>query len=364
MNSNDEMCFLYSQVLTTGMVYVDGNNNKKGKGGNATSNKSFLKRLLKSSKSKNKPEHDLKYLQCFDAGGREIMIPLIMSGVFSPVGDASGANYDAVYELQDLILAFGLPVNAQLVHADSKETSTCPQGVLRLYGTREEELAVISQVGKDGVLSGPAAEQVEISVDRDLFLQRGMPRRKHSVHSVRPHPITSESSLEINTVASSDPPGIKKDATVGLELPKRLPKELKKSKSTGLLDKLSVRKVRKERAKLKELRSDDVFSKRIVRSDMSYEDFFKGLDREEDKEEVKSKNCNVETSEKHSPAGSETQTNGAGRTTNAKEKSSSVYGKSGETGSTTRRQSIQERDLPPIPAEESLSSLDAPESIR
>jgi hypothetical protein len=74
----------------------------------------FLKRILKSSKH-TKKDQELKYLQCFDNDDKEIMIPLIMTGLFSPVGDVSACNYDAVYELQDLVMAFELPVKAQLI---------------------------------------------------------------------------------------------------------------------------------------------------------------------------------------------------------------------------------------------------------
>ena len=368
------------QVLTTGMVYMDNNNNnssggsggKKGKGGSAagnSSNKGFFKRLLKSSKNKNKPEQDLKYLQCFDTEGKEIMIPLIMSGVFSPVGDASMANYDAVYELQDLIMAFGLPVNAQLIHANLKEKAPCPQGVLRLYGTREEELAILSRLDKDALIADPAVEKVEVSVDRELMLQRGLPKRKQSVHSTRPLPISSpgEGAVEAKVVQIDEPPdqdGVRAE----VELPKRAPKELKKSKSTGLLDKLSVRKVRKERAKLKELRSDDVFSKRIIRNDLSYEDFFNGLDGEEgggeESKDSRDKDSGAgDGSAKSSPTSDTSQASSAyGKAANAKGKSSDAYGTygpaagSGGGGGGGRKFSIQDRDLPPIPVDSPPSS--------
>ncbi|KAK7492910.1 hypothetical protein BaRGS_00015857 [Batillaria attramentaria] len=359
------------EVLTTGMVYMDNNNGgKKGKGGG-------------SSKSKNKPEQDLKYLQCFDVEGKEIMIPLIMSGVFSPVGDASMANYDAVYELQDLIMAFGLPVNAQLIHANLKEKAPCPQGVLRLYGTREEELAVISRIGKDGIIADPAVEKVEISVDRDLVLQRGLPKRKQSVHITRPSPISStEVAMEAKVVQIDEPPD-EGGPHLEIELPKRVSNELKKSKSTGILDKLSVRKVRKERAKLKELRSDDVFSKRIQRNDLSYEDFFNGLDgdgeegvdttkdssrsRESGDSSVKSSSTSETTAQAKSPYGKVTKTSG-------KSDRNSTYGTAGSVrpgsgggsggGEGARKYSIQDRDLPPIPVESPPSSGGRQDSSR
>ncbi|KAL8590387.1 hypothetical protein ACOMHN_011601 [Nucella lapillus] len=352
------------EVLTTGMVYMDNNNNggtgggKKGKGGSTTNsinnnnNKGFFKRLLKSSKNKNKPEQDLKYLQCFDAEGKEIMIPLIMSGVFSPVGDASMANYDAVYELQDLIMAFGLPVNAQLIHANPREKATCPSGVLRLYGTREEELAVLSRLNKDALIADPAVERVEVSVERELSLQRGLPRRRQSVHSARPAPISTPTeggrdSAVVQNESSSEQLNVHAE----VELPKRVPKELKKSKSTGILDKLSVRKVRKERARLKELKGDDVFSKRINRSELSYEDFFNGLDVEEEGSEVKNSR-ETDTAEGNSKNPSTPE-------------ASSVYGKTGDTTNRSTiygtygsaKYNIQDRDLPPIPMDSPPSSF-------
>ncbi|XP_076440084.1 uncharacterized protein LOC143279795 [Babylonia areolata] len=360
------------EVLTTGMVYMDNNNNgsggKKGKGGNtsgsANNNKGFFKRLLKSSKNKNKPEQDLKYLQCFDVDGKEIMIPLIMSGVFSPVGDASMANYDAVYELQDLIMAFGLPVNAQFIHANPREKAQCPQGVLKFYSTREEELAVLSRLEKDAAIADPAVEKVEVSVERELALQRGLPRRRQSVHSARPAPISSPTEGSMNAKVTEQPPE-QQNVNTEVELPKRVPKELKKSKSTNLLDKLSVRKVRKERARLKELRSDDVFSKRIIRSELSYEDFFNGLDGDEEGDDVK------DSRETDPGEGSSTAP-----PTPAGSRPPSVYGKTGDSSTPSsmygtygsargdRKYSIQDRDLPPIPVDSSSGRHDSSEGSK
>ena len=472
------------EVLTTGIVYMD---NKKGSsGGRSATQRNIFKRLLKQSKPKK--EQELKYLQCFDATGQEIMIPLIMSGVFSPVGDASMANYDAVYELQDLIMAFGLPVNAQLIHVNGRESFPCPRGVIRLYGTREEELAVVSRVGADGALTykartmssesdGPppspaasggvgGAERFEIPVDKEALFRRGVVKKKPAIKAnlvdvfkplperdkdkvktaeedkeplgrgraylrtqsydefklrgtndrkqamtstVRAKPVvTSYNDKHINSInaeykevlrkgkdkkaavygstsqpASPSKPTIDTAASVDqsivsgmgstekmpeqpvskeVELPEKAPKELKKSKSTGLLDKLSVRRAKKERAKLKELKGDDVFSRRISKSDVNYQDFFNDLSDDEDGGTSKSKEAN-----KASDSGSKEnsgQTNSAQHSTPIK-----IYGKAqdGSVGKTLgdsssgdnksmslaqrRHSNMQNRDLPPIPPE-------------
>ncbi|XP_005107727.1 uncharacterized protein LOC101855593 [Aplysia californica] len=477
---NGTSCWMPSEirpgeVLTTGIIYMD---NKKTK--NATQ-RNIFKRFLKQNKVKK--EQDLKYLQCFDADGREIMIPLIMSGVFSPVGDATMANYDAVFELQDLIMAFGLPVNAQLIHTNSKETFPCPRGVLRLYGTREEELAIVSRVGSSGALFSDTAscDKFEIPVDKDLAFSRGVVKKKPAIKaklgevfhspwskdksggvgsgvggsakvsdreskdkdyvrattvdefkprvnpdrrfstpvSNKPAPVMASYGSHAHPAASPDtyrephktrasqvinsvpvlPPresGTSSTYSTGsanttidtsvvsasveehqkslektpdkeqkpnteIGLPERS-KELKKSKSTGILDKLSVRKVRKERAKLKALRGEDVFSKKIVRNDLSYQDFFNGLDGEEEEGASKENERSSTSKQDDSGRGSSSST----YQSNPSSPKSSVYegGSEGQrsTGSerskgsdysslVQRRQSIQNRDLPPIPPE-------------
>ncbi|GFS17290.1 GRB2-associated and regulator of MAPK protein [Elysia marginata] len=454
------------EVLTTGIVYMD---NKRGSGsGRSATQRNIFKRLLKQSKPKK--EQELKYLQCFDVSGQEIMIPLIMSGVFSPVGDASMANYDAVYELQDLIMAFGLPVNAQLIHVNGREKFPCPRGVIRLYGTREEELAVVSKVGPDGALnyktktssendttpsspdtgSDGNTERFEIPLDKEALFRRGVVKKKPSIKanlvdvfkplperdkikssqtggealgkgrgyfrtqsydefklrgandkklsiplSTRAKPVVStyndkpvysdkdEEKTPIVHGSASQPASPFKSSPIDqssisvigirekmpeqpvskeVELPEKAPKELKKSKSTGLLDKLSVRRAKKERAKLKELKGDDVFSRRISKSDVNYQDFFNGLSDNEDSGTSKSKDKNKEADSETKPSSG--QSSGSQPTTPNK-----VYGKAqdgcvtkpssdssvGDNKSLTlaqrRHSNMQNRDLPPIPPE-------------
>ena len=467
------------EVLTTGIVYMD---NKRGSGsGRSATQRNIFKRLLKQSKPKK--EQELKYLQCFDATGQEIMIPLIMSGVFSPVGDASMANYDAVYELQDLIMAFGLPVNAQLIHVNGRENFSCPRGVIRLYGTREEELVVVSKVGPDGSLTykprmssesdaaspsagsgdGESGERFEIPLDKEALFRRGVVKKKPAIKAnlvdvFKPLPerdkvkakeedgeafnkgngyfrtqsydefklrSTNDRKMSMPLTTKAKPvvssyndtllnsgkdeykgiPGKDKDKKSSIygsvsqpatpsktsketvlvdksltsalgsiekmpeqpvskevELPEKAPKELKKSKSTGLLDKLSVRRAKKERAKLKELKGDDVFSRRISKGDVNYHDFFNGLSDDEDGGTSKTKEANKATD-----LGSKDATGQDG--SSLQNTSNKIYGKAQEgspakpsddtsigsnrtmTLAQRRHSNMQNRDLPPIPPE-------------
>ncbi|XP_046576695.1 LOW QUALITY PROTEIN: uncharacterized protein LOC124284634 [Haliotis rubra] len=292
------------EVLTTGMIYMD---NKKTK----SVSKNIFKKLLKSHKT-SKKEQDMKYLQCYDSEGKEIMIPLIMSGVFSPVGDATVANYDAVYELQDLIMAFGLPVNAQIIYSGASEKATCPNGTVKFESTREEEYAIVKRSPLGESEGEPI--QVELPMDGEVTFFKEAKKRVAKKDPDPKYPVPSEES--------------KVDVTSNIELPKRVDKEAKKSKTSALLDKLSVRRTKKERAKLKAMKGDDVFSRRLSKNDVSYEEFFNGLNsKEEDKE-------NSERNKQKSPD-SET-------TKNSKE---DTYGK-------IHKSHIQNRDLPPIPPDD------------
>ncbi|CAL1536687.1 unnamed protein product [Lymnaea stagnalis] len=441
------------EVMTTGIIYTDSRRSKN------SPQKNIFKRLLKQNKLKK--ESELKYLQCFDVEGREIMIPLIMNGVFSPVGDASMANYDAVYELQDLIIAFGLPVNVQLIHSSSKENYQCPRGVLRLYGAREEELAVVSRIGSDGALvqDSKLCDQFEIPVDKELLFSRGVVKKKplikpklvetipassldkmsfkydakdsnvkvsKDVHYSRSmsldvdkhrpspksvldnivpksKPMSTNTSHNIgtqlnvasdafqpnqhtekttqstgvtpatgNTISPNDPSKQNSSDISSKEvtLPERAPRELKKSRSTGILDKLSVRKVKKERAKLKELRGDDVFSKRIARSELSYQEFYNGLGEEDSPKSSDSVKTKQEDSGIGSSGGTyKSNSTGSGTYKSASSVSgSSVYGLSFPVNDTrkdanqsqdvqyapsqsNRKINMKDRDLPPIPLE-------------
>ncbi|XP_050402306.1 uncharacterized protein LOC126818785 isoform X2 [Patella vulgata] len=315
------------EVLTTGMVYMD---NKKSKSHSQMRN--LFRKILKTNKNAKK-EQDLKYLQCYDSSGKEIMIPLIMSGVFSPVGESNNANYDAVYELQDLIMAFGLPVSSQLIHSFSKSDTTCPPGVLRLEGCREEEFVYLESVPS----ADPTAAliQGEIPLDSECTFSREL--IKHSRKSKEKPEEIEIKDKELSAPVTS-PPVEPIYSSSSIALPERVEKEMKKSKSAILLDKLSVRRTKKERAKLKALKEDDVFSKRLSRGEITYEDFYNGLDEETKPEEDK----NAKTA-KSSDNDSETY-NKSTSYNNANDTSlTSPYG--------TTRSSIQDRDLPPIPGE-------------
>ncbi|CAG5119834.1 unnamed protein product [Candidula unifasciata] len=443
-------------VLTTGIIYTD---TKKAR---SPTNRNILKRFLKQSKSKK--EQDLKYLQCFDSNGWEIMIPFIMSGVFSPVGDSTVANFDALYELQDLIIAFGLPVNTQLIHANNKDGFHCPRGVMRLYGTREEELAVVSKIGPDGILfrNFNSCEKFEVSLDHMLF-SRGVVKRKPVIKSKLVEGISNHYGKTTNKFRSEDSgikdkdyvtaklmenfrirstndkqfiePSIDKDTYMSIssmnktvpthedkttlnkddhevtlvsndsslstvfsdsnnqsgltdqssrqtsnqlnsvdqnsknevELPERVPKKLKKSRSTSILDKLSVRRVKKERAKLKELRGDDVFSKRITRSELSYQEFFNGLDNEEEKAKKTEAPKPDQDDDKGAKNGGTYQGYSSGSTAVCHTSTPNTLSKasfkvvSDTAKSIQREANIQKRGLPPIPIEaQTYAQTDSP----
>ena len=318
------------QVLTTGMIHMD---NKKSK------SKSLLRKMLKSSKTSQK-DQGMKYLQCYDSGGKEIMIPLIMSGVFSPVGDSAVANYDAVYELLDLIKAFGFPVNAQLIYSVWIDKADCPSGVVRLESTRDEEYVIVSS-DNSGTFTDGNKLVGEIPIDSDfLFFKQLAKRRKcyktEPVEKINRDEIVSQESL------------YRRDS---IELPKRAEKDGKKSKTSVILDKLSVRRTKRERAKLKVLKGDDVFSKRLSRSDVSYEDFYNGLDKDGDKDESGGRHSSTA---KSSDNDSETYKKGTSELYKCPAKLSTPTDQYGSI----YKAHIQERDLPPVPHDTPASCRD------
>ncbi|BFY99729.1 hypothetical protein BsWGS_02769 [Bradybaena similaris] len=423
------------EVLTTGIIYVDSKKNKSAQ-------KSFLRKLWKQENAKK--EEDVKYLQCFDPSGSEIMIPLFMSGVFSPIGDSSFANYDAVYEFQDLIMAFGLPVNAQLIYANATESVPCLSGVIRLYGTREEEVVVMSKVGFDGelFLNNLDTDKFEMSLDNGMLFSRGVMRKKTDKHSktVNGHVsldeeaklakckaeeskmktkenipnkpmknctvksdqristsvyetakhVTTDSlpckmetnvdhkniSLPTRTVTKPEFDATARelqtspsrlDSTLspeylpsrGVELPEKAAKE-PKSKPSYILEKLSVRKVKKARAKLKELRTEDVFSKRLSKSELSYHDFYQDLEQERKLRRNSDYRISLQDSSRPSSRDEtyktiSSNTDSGAYSTSTSPKTSSTY-VSNTSLLMQRRANMQKRELPPVPLESSDNS--------
>ncbi|CAG5126386.1 unnamed protein product [Candidula unifasciata] len=431
------------EILTAGIIYVDSKKTK-------SSQKGFLKKLWKHEHAKK--EEDVKYLQCFDPSGSEIMIPLFMSGVFSPIGDSSFANYDAVYEFKDLIMAFGLPVNVQLVHVNATESIQCPKGVIRLYGIREEEVVVASKVRHDGdLLKNNLDEKFELPLDTQMEFSRGIMRKKTSKlrkavngqispdeHTHLAKPLAEECKMK--TIENSPNAPVKKvaeisdqrasmvvketvkcltaesplrkqqaelnhndittptqtvnnhklesdyttrelhtpfthsdctrssehSATRDVELPEKAAKE-PKSRNSNILEKLSVRKVKKVRAKLKELRSEDVFSKRLSRSELTYSDFYKDLENER---KIRRNSEHRISMQDNCRPGSREDTYHTGSLNNeldeyptgkicASPKTSSVY-VSNTYLLKQRRASMQKRELPPVPIDSDISNLALP----
>lgn len=303
------------EVLTTGIVYMD---QKKGK----STMKTFFKRMLKSNKSVKK-DQDLKYLQCFDNEDREIMVPLIMTGLFSPIGDALCCNYDAVYELHDLVMAFNLPVKAQLVQDIEQENqSVLPHGMIILEKVLDEEVITVAKFGSNS----DSVRTFEIPIDADIRLVKGMTKNKKS-HKHRQHHNNTEVTSP-NGELYQDPTYI--NYTNDPMLPTRV-KESKKSKS-GILDKLSVKsRSKKERASLKALQAEGVFSSRLSKSDMNLEEFFQVTnDDDEEGQSNKKSTANKDNFVTHFDS------------LDKQVPSQNDYG-------VMRQYPLQNRDLPPVP---------------
>lgn len=258
------------QVLTTGIVYMD---QKKSK----SNVKNFFKKIIKPSKHSQK-DQELKYLQCFDSSAREVMIPLIMTGVFSPVADLTNNDFDSVYELQDLVASFSLPVRAQLIHADP-DSGVLPSGQIMIEGMREEVTIVAGMypVHED-------SEIVEIPVNAKLYFRKDV-SKGHAKHKKEQIVTDTEERIYENS----------KPSELDVELPVRI-KTSKKSKGPGILDKLSLRsKGKKERASLKQLQEEGVFSSRLTKSDVNLDAYMQD-DKEDAANEIKlSQEENVES---------------------------------------------------------------------
>ncbi|WAR23020.1 GARE1-like protein [Mya arenaria] len=297
------------EVLTTGIVHMDQKRTKK---------KTLFKRIFSSNKNSGKKEQDLKYLQCFDADNREIMVPLIMTGVFSPVGDQSNTNFDAVYNLHDLISAFNLPIKVQLIHSDAQANNHVPSGVLLLERLKDSETVLVAR--------HPYVEHVsetfQLPVDQDIQVTKERKKRQKSLTTV-----SNSDPLIDNANDIVDAPEI--------VLPIRI-KESKKSKGSAILEKLSVRsKSRKERASLKALQEEGIFSSRLSKSDLTFEDFY--ANGESDDAKSKPSDETIVKDSVQSPAAGVSQ---------SKQELDIENGYS----VSTKRSAMQDRDLPPIPS--------------
>ncbi|XP_062578587.1 uncharacterized protein LOC134240509 [Saccostrea cucullata] len=259
------------QVLTTGIVYMD---QKKSK----SNVKNFFKKIIKPAKYSQK-DQELKYLQCFDSNAQEVMIPLIMTGVFSPVGDLTNNDFDSVYELQDLVASFSLPVRAQLIHADPGACSL-PSGLVMIEGVREEVtiLAGVYPVSED-------SELAEIPVNAKIYFRKDVSKGHASKRKTDHIAMNTEERIYENSAPLE----------MEVELPVRI-KTSKKSKGPGILDKLSLRsKAKKERASLKQLQEEGVFSSRLTKSDFNLESCT------QDEEEVSEDDLQRKTTESQKP---------------------------------------------------------------
>ncbi|XP_053395812.1 uncharacterized protein LOC123524018 [Mercenaria mercenaria] len=292
------------ETLTTGTVHMDHKKTKK---------KTLFKRLFSSGKGGNKKEQELKYLQCFDGENREIMVPLIMTGVFSPVGDQTNQNYDAVYTLHDLISAFNLPMKAQLIHTDAHGYEGVPTGVLLLERLCDKETVL---VGKHPYVEGES-ETFEIPLNEEFHVVKERKRK-----SKKPSITNEDNSYNLTETLPNG----------HVDLPIRVKDPTKKSKGSTILDKLSVRsKSKKERASIKALADEGIFSSRLSKSGVSFDEFYN--DTEPDYDNIKGK------------------FEEAVHNTGAEEsiKSKSEIDLENGYSVTMKRSANQDRDLPPIP---------------
>lgn len=320
------------EVLTTGIVY---NDQKKHKA--STNMKNLFKRILRQGRF-GKKDNDLRYLQCFNSEGKEIMIPLIMSGVFSPVGDTTETNYDAVYDLQDMLLAFSLPVKVQLVHGNPKQKQVVPNGVLRIEGARDQDYAMV----KLGYPKYASEDLFELPVDCDLLFLKEEILKPKKLASTPDKVEEQESSTRVEESVVKD-----------ISLPVRVPsKDNRKLKGSVILEKLSARKSKKQRASLKALQEEGVFSSRLNKQEMTYDDFFCKTDGDDDSDE-ESSNQKKEDKIEDKKVEEETVSEHSDTKNQGPEAGYAVVRKRERNGQKPERpKSIQERTLPPIPVEE------------
>ena len=297
------------EVLTTGIVQMDQKKTKK---------KPFFKRLFSSGKANSKKEQELKYLQCFDVENREIMIPLIMTGVFSPVGDATSTNFDAVYSLRDLISAFPLPIKAQLIHTDSNLYEGIPSGVLTLNNLKDKEtLLVTTLTDTDG-----NSETFELPVKDEINIIREKKKSEGKHHS--------------NGMGDYDYEDDNMVFRHQVDLPVRV-KDSKRNKGSAIFEKLSVRsKNRKERASLKALQEAGVFSSRLSKTEITYGDYDNVDSNESQTEDVD------DSDNKISPMPLQNDDMNVNRQSKESD-AMPAYSK------VVKRNSLKDRDLPPIP---------------
>lgn len=284
--------------------------------------KTLFKRLFSTTSGRSKKDQDLKYLQCFDTNNCEIMVPLIMTGVFSPVGDQLNPNYDAVYSLHDLISAFNLPIKVQLVHTDTQGQSGVPSGVLLLDHLKDNETVLV------GIHTSIEGENktFEIPLHHDIVVIKE--KRKKSK---KPSLVTNDNVFNDNTE------NVVENGHV--DLPIRVKDTTKRSKGSAILEKLSVRsKTRKERASLKALQEQGIFSSRLSKSDINFEDLY-GVDNDE----------SSDSNTKDTNSAENTQTPVQSPATAGRQKTKAELDVENGYSITVKRTTMQARDLPPIP---------------
>lgn len=339
------------EVLTTGMVYMDHRKTKL-----TTNVKNLFKKILKYRHISTKRDEDLKYLQCFDSKGNEIMIPLLMTGVFSPIGDPKNKSYDAVYELKDLTLAFDLPVKAQLIYTNSHQKYHVPHGVLKLDSLSEDDCVVVSK-------TLDCQNCFELPLDEDLCYIKDIAPKNFPLQnlSMRSMSLPTYSTKTLNESGDKTKLRVEKSQ---IDLPMRVPsKDSKKQKSPGIIERLSTRKTKKERAALKALQEEGIFSSRLSKAEMPFDAFYTDRNYFENPDSTKDRNKSYqeaslnESNKSNSPAyqtssSTLTRSHSTPCSTPLPLKEYSIIDPfEGQYAKVCKKTSLQKRDLPPVPSE-------------
>ncbi len=90
---------------------------------------------------------EIKYLQCTDVKGFEVLLDVTHEGEFSPVGDTGCVLEDAVYLLEDIIRFVELPVYAKLSQGSPPSTPCSFTGLVRLEEVYFEETIIACTLG-------------------------------------------------------------------------------------------------------------------------------------------------------------------------------------------------------------------------
>ena len=125
------------EVLRVSHVQIDRKIVKKPK------NFNWFRDLLTSRRGRNKNfAQEDSYLQCKDKNDKDVILPFLETGIFSPIGQTGSKRFDSVYEISDIVRYLDLPVYVQLVEGSPPSTPCSFTGILRLNEVFCEETIV------------------------------------------------------------------------------------------------------------------------------------------------------------------------------------------------------------------------------